>query len=152
MTKLARSCISLDLFEEFKLEREPIGAGSQAIVYLCHRKTDRNIEFALKCFRKSDLKEDTSKIADMLGEIDILRAIRHKSVVKLHGVYETDNHVCLLLPYLKGGALFDEIRRKSVLQEADARPIMQSLLTAVKYLHERRIVHRDLKPDNLLLK
>lgn len=35
--------------------------------------------------------------------------------------------------------------------EDNARRVMQQVLSAVQYLHERNIVHRDLKPENILL-
>lgn len=95
--------------------------------------------------------KDVGVAEAMLWEIDILRSIDHESVIRLHGVFETEHHISLLLPYLEGGALFDEIRRKTVLQEADARPIMRNILRALAYLHSKSIVHRDLKPENLLL-
>lgn len=52
---------------------------------------------------------------------------------------------------MKGGDLFDRIVEKGCLTEAEARPIMQKLLSAVAYLHSMNIVHRDLKPENILM-
>lgn len=34
--------------------------------------------------------------------------------------------------------------------EADAKKIMQQLLSAVKLLHERGVIHRDIKPENII--
>ncbi len=35
--------------------------------------------------------------------------------------------------------------------EANARKIMQKILSAVSYLHTHNIIHRDLKPENILM-
>ena len=115
VAKLAPSVISVELREEFSVQSQPLGRGSQATVYLCHRKESKKASFALKCFRKADLASDQLKQKDMLHEIDILRSISHGSIIQLHGVFETRHHVGLLLPYLQGGALFEQMQQKSVL-------------------------------------
>ena len=50
-----------------------------------------------------------------------------------------------------GGELFDEIIRRKRFSEKDAAIVMQQVLSAVLYCHEKNIVHRDLKPENILL-
>ena len=115
VAKLAPSVISTELREELIVQSQPLGKGSQATVYLCHRKENNEASFALKCFRKADLVSDQLKQKEMLQEIDILRSMSHESIIQLHGVFETHHHVGLLLPYLQGGALFDRMQRKSVL-------------------------------------
>lgn len=52
---------------------------------------------------------------------------------------------------VSGGDLFDRIVERGKYSEANAKLVMQQLLSAVKYLHARNIVHRDLKPENILL-
>jgi calcium-dependent protein kinase len=50
-----------------------------------------------------------------------------------------------------GGELFDEITNRSYFSEQDAAVIIQQVLSAVKYCHQKQIVHRDLKPENILM-
>ena len=57
IAKMAPSVISVELFDEFSVQSRPLGKGSQAIVYLCNRKADKDINYALKCFRKRDLQQ-----------------------------------------------------------------------------------------------
>jgi serine/threonine protein kinase len=47
--------------------------------------------------------------------------------------------------------LFDRIVEKTFYNEKEAKDLVQILLSAIKYCHDRNIVHRDLKPENLLL-
>lgn len=43
------------------------------------------------------------------------------------------------------------ISRKQPFSDHEASQIIQSLLRAVKYMHEKGIVHRDMKPANILI-
>lgn len=49
-----------------------------------------------------------------------------------------------------GGELFDRITSLGKFTEKDAVKVIQSILSAVSYLHSKDIVHRDLKPENIL--
>ena len=74
-----------------------------------------------------------------------------------------DNKTCVLFvpvvdfrplhagPRLTGGELFDRIVERGSYTELDATVLLQQILDAMSYLHDRNIVHRDLKPENLLL-
>ena len=57
----------------------------------------------------------------------------------------------MLLPYLKGSELFHRIKLKNRYSEKDAAKVINDLLSALKYLAEKRVVHRDIKPENLIL-
>ncbi len=38
-------------------------------------------------------------------EIKVLRELKHKYIMRLHEVYETEEHLVLILEYMKGGTL-----------------------------------------------
>ena len=78
--------------------------------------------------------------------------MHHENIIKLYEVYESDNHVNLILELLKGGELFDRIVKKGHYTESDACALMRRLLSALDYMHQRGIMHRDIKPENLILK
>jgi calcium-dependent protein kinase len=81
--------------------------------------------------------------------------------VKLYEFFSDAKHYYLVTEYLillahpfryvDGGELFDEIKRRAHFSEQDAALVMNQLLSAVTYCHERHLVHRDLKPENILL-
>jgi len=50
-----------------------------------------------------------------------------------------------------GGELFEKIIERSHFTEKDAAAIIEQILSAMAYCHERSICHRDLKPENLLV-
>lgn len=48
---------------------------------------------------------------------------------------------------LRGGELLERIKRKKLFGEAEASQLLQSLVSAVSFMHEAGVVHRDLKPE-----
>lgn len=61
------------------------------------------------------------------------------------------NRYYLITELCTGGELFDEIAKKTVFNEKDAAIIIEQVLEAIAYCHNKSIVHRDLKPENILI-
>ncbi|KAF3855038.1 hypothetical protein F7725_023093 [Dissostichus mawsoni] len=76
--------------------------------------------------------------------------IKHENIVALEDIYESSNHLYLIMQLVSGGELFDRIVEKGFYTEMDASRLIRQVLDAVNYLHNMGIVHRDLKPENLL--
>lgn len=75
----------------------------------------------------------------------------HQNIVKLYEAYEDSSNFYLIMDYLKGGELYDQIVRRSYFSEKEGAIIMYQVLCAVNYLHKKGFVHRDLKPENICL-
>lgn len=88
----------------------------------------------------------------MREEIEILRDLQHPSIIEIHEVFETPEHIHLVLARLEGGELFERVRTKHTYSEKTAIALMRNMLSALAYMHEKRVVHRDLKPENLILR
>ncbi|MBN3299673.1 KCC1D kinase, partial [Amia calva] len=80
----------------------------------------------------------------------VLLQIKHENIVALEDIYESPNHLYLVMQLVSGGELFDRIVEKGFYTEKDASTLIRQVLDAVNYLHKMGIVHRDLKPENLL--
>jgi len=85
-------------------------------------------------------------------EARAVNAIRHENIVDIYdfGV-DRDGRVFFVMEYLEGEPLSSRIRR-GALTWAEAFPILDQTLRALKAAHDKGFVHRDLKPDNIWLK
>ncbi|XP_033613649.1 glutamate receptor ionotropic, delta-2 [Fukomys damarensis] len=106
------------------------------------------IQVALK-----ELKRADQEVSYIEMEVGILKELRHPNITQLLEVIEYQDKVHLVLEYVKGVNLRQELRRnhKNRLQEKDAQRIFRDLLEAVGHCHDRGIVHGDLKPENVLM-
>ncbi|KAG6663738.1 hypothetical protein CIPAW_02G044300 [Carya illinoinensis] len=88
---------------------------------------------------------------ELKREISIMKLIKHPNVVKLFEVMASKSKIYIVLEFVGGGELFDQIAKHRRLKEDEARRYFQQLINAVDYCHSRGVYHRDLKPENLLL-
>uniref|UniRef100_A0A8L0DPK6 Calcium/calmodulin-dependent protein kinase 1Da n=1 Tax=Oncorhynchus mykiss TaxID=8022 RepID=A0A8L0DPK6_ONCMY len=134
-----------DIKKIFEL-KEILGTGAFSEVVLAQERSTGKM-FAVKCIPKKALKGKESSIEN---EINVLRKIKHENIVALEDIYESSNHLYLIMQLVSGGELFDRIVEKGFYTEKDASTLIRQVLDAVDYLHKLGIVHRDLKPENLL--
>lgn len=48
----------------------------------------------------------------LINEIELMRALNHPNIIRLHEVFETDNSLYMVLDLLEGGQLYDKIKAK----------------------------------------
>eukprot|EP00483_Globobulimina_turgida_P006544 UN06554 len=136
-------------FNELYEEGKEIGVGSFASVHACYRKSD-NAKFAVKSINKDYLTE--RELIGLRDEIQILKKISHKNVIKLVDVFDDGKIVSMVLELCNGKDLFDEIVscEKNHFCEHKSAEIIYTLSGALQHLHENAVVHRDMKPENIL--
>ena len=84
-------------------------------------------------------------------ELDALRCLRHKNIIQLVEVLETQDHVYIVMELAEGGDLLDFINKKRFLSDEDAKGLFHDLVDGLVECHRLRFVHRDLKCENMLL-
>ena len=125
-----------------------LGKGNFAIVKLgVHRLTKTKV--AVKIVNKIELDDDNlNKIS---REIDIMRRLSHKHIIKLYQVMESDTFIYIITEFAANGEIFDWLVANKKMSEHQAAKTFSQIVGAVNYCHQHRVVHRDLKAENLLL-
>lgn len=128
---------------EFK---ETVGRGAFANVYRAINKITGD-EVAIK----EIFIEDDDDILELMCEIDLLKILKHKNIVKYHGFIKNDKKLLIFLEYCSGGSLRNVYKKKGPLTEKQVVKYMKQVLEGLIYLHGQGVVHRDVKAANILL-
>lgn len=83
-------------------------------------------------------------------EISILKRLDHPGICRIYETFEDAHAIYLVLEFIDGKELFDEILQADHLSETKAAEIMYQIFNCLQYCHERHVVHRDLKPENIM--
>ncbi|XP_050752977.1 serine/threonine-protein kinase 33 [Gymnogyps californianus] len=125
-----------------------LGQGSFGVVTeVKHRTTGK--KWAI---RKVNRKKGGSSAMKLLEqEASILKTVNHDHVIHLEEMFETPK-MYLVMELCEDGELKKILSRQGHFTENETRHIIQSLASAIAYLHKNDIVHKDLKMENILVK
>jgi serine/threonine protein kinase len=91
-------------------------------------------------------------LAAVMGEIELLKTLNHKNIVKYIGSFKSRTHLYIILEYMENGALSAIIKpnRFGVFPETLVAVYIAQVLQGLQYLHDQGVVHRDIKGANIL--
>jgi serine/threonine-protein kinase len=78
-------------------------------------------------------------------------AIDHPNVIPVYGAGEEDGRLYLVMRYVAGTDLHEELRREGKLDPARAADVVAQIAAGLDAAHVAGLVHRDVKPANVLL-
>ena len=80
------------------------------------------------------------------------RRFRHPNAVTVYDLRTTaDGTVYMVMEYVEGHTLGDEIKRRGRLSPSEVVDVLEPIMSVLNTAHAMGVVHRDLKPDNIMI-
>jgi serine/threonine-protein kinase len=133
---------------EYVIESK-IGEGAMGTVYRAvHPAIGRHV--AIKVMTPK-LFDEPESVKRFVAEARAVAAIRHPGIVDVFGFGRLpDNRTYLVMEWLKGSSLADEMK-KGKLAFDEACDMIRQIARALEAAHSKSVVHRDLKPENVFI-
>jgi serine/threonine protein kinase len=129
--------------------RGRLGTGGMGEVFLA-RRVHLGDEVAVKVIRTVGPDPETMR-ERFLRESRACAQLRHPHIVTILDFdVGADGHPYLVMEYLNGPSLAEELRARGPFDLSTVRRIVAPLGAALQLAHGRGIVHRDLKPPNIV--
>lgn len=140
-----------------------LGSGKYASVHKCEDVVgdpERGIKpgqpMAMKIFHKKNRTK--KKFYEVIEEAIKMRKVNdHPNVVNVYDLIETQERLIMLIEFVAGGQLYDEIiarkpteSGKGHFNEQMASKIVWEMTSAIAHMHKHSVIHCDLKPENVL--
>ena len=127
-----------------------LGSGGMAVVHLVERLNIGDLA-ALKLMNQS-IAADPDSLSQFEMEARLAASASHPNVVQIYDFGVTENKLpYLVMEYLEGPNLSEELRKNGTLSLERALEIFQPICAAVTAAHASGLIHRDLKPSNVIL-
>ena len=114
------------------------------------------------------------QMAYLQREMSVMRELHHANVVEWFHTIENSTDIYAVLEFCGGGTLFEFVKKKKGLSEAEAKMVFVQILSALLYMHTKSIFlfsfsiselsdqtlflvcnvaycHRDMKCENVLI-
>ena len=126
-----------------------LGTGAMAMVFKARQtRLDRIVGIKILPQRLSRNSEFVR-----LFRVEALAAARlnHPNIVQAIDVTEAGGRDFLIMEYVEGHTLHDELEQGKVFGEAEALDITIQVASALEHAHAHGIIHRDVKPKNIMI-
>ncbi len=130
-----------------------IGQGGMGAVYLAQQSRPRR-QVAVKVLLPITplaSNQHAAFLERFRRETDTIASLVHPNIMPVHEYGEVDGLAYLVMPYISGGTLHDEMQRQGAMPLSRALGYLDQMASALSAAHERGIVHRDIKPANILM-
>jgi eukaryotic-like serine/threonine-protein kinase len=128
-----------------------VGEGGMGKVYEAEERLSKR-KVALKVLRPELTKSEDGRRL-FLNEMQILAHLEHPNVVRSLASFEADGQLVMVLEYLNGRTLREEMVQRGKIPWHEAIETIAKIAGGLEVAHgqEPAIIHRDLKPENVML-
>ncbi|KAL3504016.1 hypothetical protein ACH5RR_033857 [Cinchona calisaya] len=128
---------------------DEIGKGAYGRVYI-GLDLENGDFVAIKQVSLENIAQEDLNI--IMQEIDLLKNLNHKNIVKYLGSLKTKSHLHIILEYVENGSLANIIKPNKFgpFPESLVAVYISQVLEGLVYLHEQGVIHRDIKGANIL--
>ena len=130
-----------------------IGRGGVGAVFLARQSRPRR-QVAVKVLLPMTTLQPSQHAAFLerfRRETDAAALLGHPNIVPVHEYGERDGLAYLVMTYISGGTLRDELDREGRLPLTQVVSYLEQMASALDFAHQRGVIHRDIKPANILL-
>lgn len=124
------------------------GGGGMAVVYKA-MDTALGRHVAVKVMNDS-LSHDEDFIRRFEREAHAAGSLSHSNVVQVFDVGREGNTHYIVMEYIEGASLMDQIEERGRIPAEEAAYIVAQVCDGLAHAHKKGIVHRDLKPHNVM--
>jgi serine/threonine protein kinase len=102
-----------------------------------------------------------NRLRDLIeSEVDIMKIINHKNIVKFYNSNDKDGIYYLCMEYCNDGDVYNLLKTSSCISRnilggftnGFVYNFIKQIIEGFVYIHEKHIIHRDIKLQNILLK
>jgi serine/threonine-protein kinase len=126
-----------------------LGRGGMAVVYLA-RDDELERPVAIKVLA-GHLADDPVFRDRFIREARLAAGLSHPNVVQIYDAGEDDGNPYIVMEYVDGRSLADELDLEERLDPARVVDLGVQVCAGLEHAHATGLVHRDIKPGNLLL-
>ncbi len=130
-----------------------IGQGGMGAVFLAQQSRPRR-QVAVKVLLPVSSQSPNQQAAFLerfRRETDAAASLEHPNIVPVHEYGERDGLAYLVMPYISGGTLRDEMESEQPFPLTKALTYLEQIAAALDFAHEHGVIHRDVKPANILM-
>lgn len=147
---------SVKFFQKYRLGKE-LGRGTYATVRLCFTRAEKK-RHAVKIIDLNSGRAQGWEIDELIKnakneaqmQIDLSS---HPNIIDVQETFvdKEAGTVYIVMDFMEGGELFNQLRKHGHYTERKSKIIMRQILSACAFMNKCCITHRDMKPANILL-
>src|SRR3954453_4941048 len=146
------SLTSISVAGRYRLEAE-VGRGGMGVVWAAYDELlHRNVAIKQVRYPVGIAAEERERLAGRtLREARAVAAIDDPHAVRVYDIVEQDGQPWIVMEFVRGHTLTDEIRARGPLPTPEVARIGLGLVDALEAAHRAGVLHRDVKPSNVIL-